>query len=131
MYQRYVHVIAMVVTHRAFQRVMRSSVNHSIQLYHLPWFRKIASELLWLISIYYSAFLCNKLSSNENQSKYFMLSNQQSAYQLASVSILLAKGKRRFQPRLQFSPLSLLRVLRVLRTRLLPWLHLLDVKNPT
>ena len=123
----------MVVTHRAFQRVMRSWVNHPIQLYHLLWSRKIALELLWLISIYYSAFLCNNLSSNENQSKYFMLSNQQSAHQLASFSILSAKGKRRFQPRLQFSPLSLnnCECYAILRTRLLPWLHLLDVKNPT
>ena len=107
------HVIAMLVTHRAFQRVTRSWVNHPIQLYHLPWSRTIALELLWLISIYLSVFLCNNLSSNENQSKYFMLSNQQSAHQLVSFSILSTlQGRRRFQPRLQFSPLFKLRVLR-------------------
>ena len=46
MYERHVHVIAMLVTHRALQRVMRSSVNLPIQLYHLSWSRKIALELL-------------------------------------------------------------------------------------
>ena len=42
-----------------------------------------------------------------------MLSNQQSAHQLVSFSILSTlQGRRRFQPRLQFSPLFKLRVLR-------------------
>ena len=49
----------------------------------------IALELRWLFSIYTILLSC-VISSNENQSEYFMLSNQRSTNQLESFSILSA-----------------------------------------